>query len=526
MGWFKNKKVEALSKEVDSLKSEKNAYYGNYKPLFHVSYDGEKNLGELGPVTKYHLDYESLRLRSWEAYLASDITQTIIKKYSLWIIGAGLKLQSEPIKDVLAEEGITIDPANFSKKAENRFKIFCASRASDYKGIKNLNKIARTTHVNAIIGGDVLTVLRVVKGRLKVDTIDGAHIRTPMFGDFSATATSNGNKIKNGIETNANGEHVAFHISKGFDDSQRIPAKVNGRTMAFLVSGLEYRIDDNRGIPLFSAVLETIKKLERYKEAAVGSAEERAKIAYFIEHGNNSTGESPLIKSMARAQNTDLKQEVPHDVNGKDMANNISVSTNKQTFNMPNDSTIKALESKQELHFEGFYSTNSNSVCATIGIPPDVAFSKYDSNYSASRAAIKDWEHTINVERKDYSFQFYQRVYNRWLEIEILSGRIQAPGYISAMVKKDDVILDAYRWSRFVGANVPHIDPTKEVAAERAKLGKGSEHIPLTTVEQATENLNGGEYSSNVVQYAKELEAANSVGVKKEEIIKPLQSNE
>ena len=32
---------------------------GNYRNVFSVSYNGEKNLGEIGPIRDYYIDYEA-----------------------------------------------------------------------------------------------------------------------------------------------------------------------------------------------------------------------------------------------------------------------------------------------------------------------------------------------------------------------------------------------------------------------------------------------------------------------------------
>jgi hypothetical protein len=61
------------------------------------------------------------------------------------------------------------------------------------------------------------------------------------------------------------------------------------------------------------------------------------------------------------------------------------------TYNMPRDSELKEVQSKNELYFKDFYTVNVDLVCSSINMPPEVAMSKYNSNYSASRAALKDW---------------------------------------------------------------------------------------------------------------------------------------
>lgn len=495
---------------------------GTYRSLFAITYNGEKNLGELGPAREYLLDYEMMRIRSWQSYLESEITQTVLNRFSTWVIGSGLKLQSEPNKVVLESEDINFDSEPFNEIVEARFSAFAKSKNSDWAKRKNLNLLSKTAFLNSLIGGDVLVVLRYQKKRLSVQLIDGCHLCSPMFGnDCYAQALENGNEIRNGIEFNSTGEHVAYYVRKKNLEYQRIPCKSSstGLTLAYLLCGMEYRLDNTRGIPLIATVLETIKKLERYKEATVGSAEEQAKISYQVVHQAYSDGENPLAKSLAKAVDFDaVVDDIPVDVAGKALANTVAATTNKSAYNLPIGSKIETIDKNTaELYFKDFYTTNINLICAAIGIPPEVAMSKYDSNFSASRAALKDWEHTINVNRARFSFEFLQPIYNLWLHIQILENKVQADGYINAFFEGNEMVLESYRNARFVGATIPHIDPKKEVDAIRAKLGSRADSIPLITLEQATEELNGGDSDNNITQFAEELKQAKDLGVLREE---------
>lgn len=508
--FWQKPKAQIDNKQGWETRNDVIAYHQHgYRPIFSVSYDGEKTEGAMGPIYNYFLDYVALRVRSWQSYLESEITQGFINKFSGWIVGGGLKLQSEPPELVLESEGIKIDKEKFSKIAEARFKIFAGSKKVDHSGLKNLHQLAKTADLNSTIGGDVLVVLRLIKGNITVQLIDGAQIHQPIFssGDQKSQLKA-GNRIKHGVEINKKGEHIAYYIRKEFNKFTRIEAKSAGRLTAFMIYGLEYRIDSTRGIPLVTSVMESIKKIDRYKEATVGSAEERQKIVLSIEHDVISTGENPFSHNLKAAFNADAKTETGP-IDGEAVANKVATTTDKQTINMPPGAKLKALESTNELHFKDFFITNINSIASSIGMPPEVALSKYDSNFSASRAALKDWEHTIKVKRGYFSFQFYQNVYNFWLEIQILKNKIQAPGYLTAMAQGNDIVIESYQTARFVGPNVPHIDPVKEVMAERLKLG--NKFVPLTTVEQATENVGGGDYDQNVPQVIKEIELAEKL---------------
>jgi capsid protein len=278
-----------------------------------------------------------------------------------------------------------------------------------------------------------------------------------------------------------------------------------------MMYGLPYRVDDYRGMPLLSSVLETIKKLDRYKEATVGNAEETAKIPYSVEHAQYSTGEDPIAK---------LKAAAGHGMDGgteritnellRATASNIRYTTGKMVVNMPIGATLKSLENKNPLYFKDFYSTNFEILCATIGIPPEVALNKYTSSFSSSRGANKNWEHTILYEREKTDLELYQPFYNYWLELEIYNNRIQAPGYVVAKNTDNFMLLEAYQRCRFIGAKMPFIDPLKEVQAARAKLG--DQITPLATYEQVTEELNGGDWNTNIEQAKTEHDKAMSLG--------------
>jgi hypothetical protein len=164
-----------------------------------------------------------------------------------------------------------------------------------------------------------------------------------------------------------------------------------------------------------------------------------------------------------------------------------------------------------------FHEPNANLICAAVGIPPNIAFSLYTNSYSASRAATKDWDHTMDVERDLLRDQFLAYVWKFWLYTEAAKGKISAPGYAASLVTKNYMISESYERVRFTGPHFPHIDPVKEVKAEREKLGPLGANIPLTTIEQATESLGTGDSDSNIEQFADEIEIFKDLVPQEEE---------
>jgi capsid protein len=516
--WVKPKEVTSTNR---GRQPEANSSV--FRPLFTHSFNGEKNLGEIGPIKSYAPSYGELSMRSWQAYIESAEAQTVINKFIVWVLGSGLKMQSEPVKSVLSNYGIKVDQ-KFNETVEGLWKVYAGSKSCDYSNMRNLGKIAKRALKAAKNGGDILVVLHYVKGEVKVQLIDGQHIVAPQFGsEYAPQLQGDGNFLKNGIVMTPEGEHLGYWVKTWQMKYEFIPAKSaeTGLTTAYLVYGSEYRTDSVRGMPLLSVLLERLKKLDRYTEATVGSAEERQKIPYFFEHDIESTGQNPMISSMVKATNyqEEKNDNLPVDVHGQQLADKVAATTNKQVFNMPQGAKIKFLETKNDLTFEPFHSVLFNIICSAIGIPPDVARSLYNSNYSASRAAVKDWEHTLHVEREDFSSQFYQPLFQFWFHVKVLQNKIQAPGYLQAFIQDNETVINSYTTCRFVGPPVPHIDPLKEVEAARLKLGDTGASIPLTTVEAATESLNSGDSDENIAQYAEELAEVKKLGIKVEPVV-------
>jgi len=178
--------------------------------------------------------------------------------------------------------------------------------------------------------------------------------------------------------------------------------------------------------------------------------------------------------------------------NLEDSSKKVAMTTGKSPINLPVDTTLKALEPKSEMAYGEFMDKNFVFIAASVQMPVEIALMLFQNNFSSSRMAAKMWEQILEIKREEFSNLFYKPFYNIFLELEILKGKIQANGYFNSIVDKDVILLQAYQNSRFIGSKVPHVDPLKEVNAEKAKVEAG-----FQTNEKATENLNGGDYAAN-----------------------------
>lgn len=485
-------------------------YYGQSHVIVPKTFDGEKSPGDLGAVIRNVPDYLRLRLRGIDAFVKTDTVKLLTNRRVQWVIGSGLKLECEPEKDVLTGSGIEINP-EFQRMVEARWKVYSNSKRCDYENRRTLHEIAKDCYADKFKTGDALVICRFEKFGPVMQLISGEWVKTPLAGNAVLNEKEKDNVILHGIEFSPKGEHVAYYVQKNKStgvsiEFERILAYGSNskRRMAWMVYGQKLTSDQKRGVPEFTQVIEKVMKLDRYTSASVGKAEQAANILFAIEHKEFSTGENPLADLVNRkVTGTGSNKDVIDSYQlGDGLANKITRTTNNQTFNMPQGSSLKNFGTDIETSYADFHSANQDDIYSSCDTPPEIAKQKYNSNYSASRAAINAWDYIVSIDRDDFVNQFYRPFYALWFEFEVLTNKIQADGFIKAVQNDDFMVYESYLQCRFVGRKMPHIDPLKEIKAIREALG--DDRTALISREQATEALGYGDFHENIQEYNEE----------------------
>jgi hypothetical protein len=499
------------SSKNSSLKPlDPNSFGGNYMPayprtqnlVYSAAFDGEKTIGELGDIYDLKPDHLKLRLRAYELDLKTDLVKLITGKFFKWCVGTGLKFEYEPDNQVLQLLGYDeVSDENIVKK-ERLFNLWSKSKLSDYSGRQNLHAKASDAFKTAYLGGDGLIVMRLEKTGIKIQLIDGGEIETP----FDDNGKGDKNKIVQGVEVSPKGEHIAFWVktdkNNNLADYERIKAKDSrGNLMVWMIYGGKHRVDHHRGIPQISSIMEKISKLDRFVEASVSKAEKMADLVYTFEHDDSSTGENPIGNFGARKVANVTNEDNTFEESGR-TAQALRQSTSGQVLNLPKGAKLKSTTNESEVNFDPFYKAIVRSLCASQDIPPEVANQMFEQSYSSSRAALNMWEYVIDIIR-EYTIveQFYKPINRYWCYYQYMTGVLDSDGYDRAVATNDEMALEAYYSSRFVGKKMPHIDPLKEAKAIRTLLKDDS---PLISREQAAEMANGGDWISNYNKYKKE----------------------
>lgn len=480
-------------------------------------FDGEKTIGELGRPLHVVANPRALRMRAYEVDLKADLVRAMTSKFFKWTIGDGLKLQANPSKYILESEGLgKIDISKLKKQTETRFNLLAYSKNVHQGGMKNLHELADDAFSDSFLGGDSLVIFRIRKnGYPTVQVIDGQEIvDPPAYGKEYKEAEAKGHYIKHGIEYDKNNSHIAYFVRQKEEQTvERVDAFIEFENFKFravrIIYGRRHRINDLRGISSLTSIIEKIDKLDRFSEASVAAAEERANIVYAINHSKDSTGENPTSTRLLKNVNGmgGVTDGIDPYEQGNKTAKLVTETTAKQAFNMPIGSELKVLDSDAEFNYDKFLNSVFDHLCAALDIPPEVALQKYSSNYSASRAAINAWQYIIKIYRQKFAEEFYQPYYELFFYCQCLMGKLEGSyDYINVAESEDFLLKDAFTNARFLGVNMPHIDPLKEVKAVRELLGSKNADVPLISFDQATEQLNQGDWEENFSKYSAEIE--------------------
>jgi capsid protein len=340
-------------------------------PAFTAPWNGQNALGEMGDPVNLIVDHGALAIRSWQLYLESTNYKTILKRLKDTVVGSGLSLQSNPNVRYLKKKGIDIDAEAFTADLEDVWDLFANTTMADYADKDTLGEIHARAYLNSIAAGDVLVILRPINNVVKTQLVDGVHVQTPINFGYASESKINysyierinpdtGNRVRWGIEIDATGKHVAYFVRVGMGlEYVRVLARgpKSGAVMAYMLTDEEFKIDNLRSLPRLASGMETASQLSRYQSAMVSAAEEISKSPYYIKHELNAEGVDPRMADIKSAHDIDRpggSGQLNYDAEGNAVANKVMASTNRTVTNMPPGSELRALDSKNQMHYEPF----------------------------------------------------------------------------------------------------------------------------------------------------------------------------
>ncbi len=419
--------------DVDQLPSAAGNRLSN-APYEYSYLDGDKCLGGFGNTQLKIIDYWTLRQRSTQLFQENLYARGIIRRLINNEINTGLTLESVPDESILGLDDDAL--GDWSEDIENRFSLWARSpKVCDYEQKDTFYSLQKNARLEALVTGDCLVVMRIdQRTRLpSIQLISGNSVATP-FG-ISGQRMPNGNRIQDGVEMDDKNRHLAYHIVDDLGKDKRIAAygERSGRRVAWLVYGTEKRIDEVRGVPLLTLVLQSLKEIDRYRDSAQRKAVVNSFLAMFIQKDNELQGTRPLSGGAVRR--SQFSQETP-DSHNPDTVRRYDIEYHIPGVVMQElqtGETPKAFGSDgTDAELGSFEKVIVHGISWSLEMPPEILTLVFNANYSASQAAINEFKLYQNRIRVDFGEHFCQPVYQEWFVSEVLNDRVQASGFIEA----------------------------------------------------------------------------------------------
>ena len=513
-------KITDLFKKKNKINS-KNISYSNYQlnmaNTVATSWNGDKFPGSFG-FTKLieSCDYWTLRKRSMQLFMENPYAKGIVRRICRNEIFTGLTMNSNPIGDILFPE---LDEAERMNKAvefgdyiTTQFELYANSfDIFDYKKQLTFGEFQNQVRLESIVCGDGIIVAR-INPETKLpcwEWINGNYIKSPL----ESFTLPEGHCIKNGVELDVKGCHVAYYVQTIQGDSvrsERIPVKGErtGRNIAWMVYGSDKMADEVRGEPLLACVLYMLKDLDRYKDAEVRAAVINALVAFTVEKDKGTTiGSRPtdgLRPRYNEVQSGDNKAEPePH-------RQPISLMQPGTVFDdlAPGEKVTSYSTNRPNVNYKAFEEAILNGISWALEIPPEIITLKFTSSYSASRQANNEFEVYLKYRTFKNAKDFCQLIFEEFVIQSVITGQLSLPGFITDVIAGKNWRLKAAwlncSWS---GINRPSVDRGKDVKAAHDALNDG-----LTTFDDECRRINGKSFRQVSNELKREIDMLKSLG--------------
>ena len=442
------------------------------------------------------LNLRVLRNRASDLVLNSPLGAAAVVTQLTGVINSGLKLFPRIKADDL---GLSEEAARaWNRRTKQEFELWANSLACDFYGRNNFFELQRIAYRNELNDGDCFCVFRrrLPRGEnpysLKLQLIEAQRVSNPDHSiAIECFGKKKGSRIVNGIEVDRSGILQAIWVSNRIWNEPSINpelswqrVKFNGEksgTQNILHLCYDTRIEQFRGEPYLSPVIETIKNVSRYADAELTSAIIKAFFALFFEQaeGNFDLNQMGFERNEPCLDVDEYKVE------------------NGSILGLPRGVTVKAIDnSNAQSTFEGFTNQFVNQIAAALNLPSELLLKRFQSSYSASKAALLQAQEEFRQRRAAFVQDFCQPIYENFLVEAVALGRIEARGFFEDAVRRRQ--WSAADWR----TETSHLlDPLKEMQASKLKLELG-----LSTYEQEAAELCGSDYFENARQLQLERE--------------------
>lgn len=448
-------------------------------------------------------DLPDLRAYSRDLARTSALAGGAINTVVTNVVGTGLAVQPQPDAEFLGMDEAEVKDwiANVSRE----WRIWAESTDCDITRMQTIYGLQSLAFRATLESGDVFALTPAAgTGRpytLAVQLIEADRVSNT--GRAADTA-----RLVAGVESDANGAPLAYHISKthpgarragGAMEWTRVPAfgaQSGRRNVLHLFD--RRRPGQSRGVPYLASVIEPLKQLTRYSEAEISAAVISAAFAVFVK----MDGEA--FQTLFDDDNADQYLNGATADRWDGIVPQANMNAPGKAINlMPGESIESPALGRPNSQFDPFVMSVLRQVGVGLELPFEVLVKHFTASYSAARAALLDAWRFFRCRRDWLAGAFCQPIYELWLEEAIALGRVRAPGFFA-----DPAYRRAWSAAVWVGDGPGSIDPLKEVDAAHARIAEG-----ISTLAAESILHDGVDWETKHKQRVREITARREAGL-------------
>lgn len=290
-----------------------------------------------------------------------------------------------------------------------------------------------------------------------------------------------GRRILQGVERNAWGRPMAFHVYKQHPGERDVFVPETKRVPADLIRHLRTvdRIGQVRGISILASTFTRIEDLKDYEESERIAAKIAASMAAVIIKGDPSSYD--LDAFAARKQR------------------NMRFQPGMVFDDLVPGESVQSIDSKRpNPNLEPYRNGQLRAIAGPMRISFSSLSKNFNGTYSAQRQELVEQYGAYGVLAYEFVSQMLRPVYERFVSIAIASGElILPPGVTPATAVSAD----------YLPPPMPWIDPLKEATALRTQVRAGFRSTASVIAER------GGRMYDTFEQIAQERQWADELGI-------------
>lgn len=287
--------------------------------------------------------------------------------------------------------------------------------------------------------------------------------------------------IQQGVERNAWGRAVAFHVYKGHPGDAMVAIPDVKRVSADLIRHVRTidRIGQVRGVSILASTFTRLEDLKDYEESERIAAKIAASMAAVI-----IKGDSQMFDASAETITGARRMRFQPGMIFDDLR--------------PGES-VQAIDSKRpNANLEPYRNAQLRAVAAPMRISFSSLAKNYNGTYSAQRQELVEQYGAYGVLAYEFVSQLVRPIYERFVAMAVISGELMLPrGMTLASALGADYLPPAMPW----------IDPLKEINAITAQVQAGVRSLSSVIAER------GGRMYDTLEQLALDKQWAQDRGL-------------